>query len=134
MSIISVSLLAVESLSDISPLFVTGLLQVILWKILYSFASFLLLFLSYWLFLAGSCCCTFHEYLHCWIKSSVWHRNRQGSTSSFELTLYLRGKLVYCTILVSLRGQLGELMNYVFFRLISQLSLWHLVNIQEQLE
>lgn len=94
LSIVSVSLLAVEKSSDFSPIFFIGMMEVMLNFILFYFPPLWILFsLPMWLFsseivlcklyfysfFSGHCCCSYDEYLYCRAKSVVWHRDRQGS-------------------------------------------------------
>ena len=73
MGIISVSLLAVENMSDFSPLFFTGMMEVpFLNKFSFSLTGDISCILSSsCLCIAGSGSCSFHEHLHCWPQSVV---------------------------------------------------------------
>lgn len=87
LSIISVSLLAVENLSDFSPVFFTGVLEVmplilITWK--HYMDTFIIVILTHLVFYFSGCsCCSLYEYLHCWFESVVWHWYRQGRCCKF---------------------------------------------------
>lgn len=72
LSILSVSLLAVEKLSDISPLFFTGMFEVSFMCLLSQQSSVLgFTICTLNCFNAGHCCCPLYEYIHSWFESVV---------------------------------------------------------------